>query len=57
MSLPTFLGSGEGAGEEENQKSGASFEQVFWRAEKNTGVILDHKPLSYPSQKKQCKMM
>ena len=52
MSLPTFLGSGEGRGEEENQKSGASFEQVFWRAEKNTGVILDHKPLSSTRLKK-----
>jgi hypothetical protein len=31
----------------------ASFEQVFWRAEKNTGVILrSQTPLSYPSQKK-----
>jgi hypothetical protein len=27
--------------------------QVFWRAEKNTGVILrPQTPLSYPSQKK-----
>jgi hypothetical protein len=30
----------------------ASFEQVFWRAEKNTRVILrPQTPLSYPSQK------
>jgi hypothetical protein len=27
------------------RQSRASFEQVFWRAAKNTRVILDHKPL------------
>jgi hypothetical protein len=35
------------------RESRASFEQVFWRAEKNTRVILrPQTPLSYPSQKK-----
>jgi hypothetical protein len=35
------------------RQSRASFEQVFWRAEKNTRVILrPQTPLSYPSQKK-----
>jgi hypothetical protein len=37
----------------EQKSKWASFVQVFWRAEKNTGVILrPQTPLSYPSQKK-----
>jgi hypothetical protein len=36
----------------QNQRK-ARFEQVFWRAEKNTRVILrSQTPLSYPSQNK-----
>jgi hypothetical protein len=32
---------------------GLNFEKVFWRAARNTGVILrPQTPLSYPSQKK-----
>ena len=41
-----------------SESASARFEQVFWRAEKNTGVILrPQTPLSYPSKKKQRKMM
>jgi hypothetical protein len=37
----------------EQKSKWASFEQVFWRAEKNTGVILrPQTPPIYPSQKK-----
>jgi hypothetical protein len=37
----------------DQNQSRASFEQVFWRAARNTGVILrPQTPLSYPSQKK-----
>jgi hypothetical protein len=47
-----------GRSQSDQNQSRASFEQVFWRAEKNTGVILrPQTPLSYPSQKKQRKLM
>jgi hypothetical protein len=37
----------------DQNQNGASFEQVFWRAEKNTRIILKSQtPLSYPSQNK-----
>ncbi len=37
----------------DQNQSRARFEQVFWRAARNTGVILrPQTPISYPSQKK-----
>ena len=35
-----------------SESESASFEQVFWRAEKKTGVIQDHKPPKLPVSKK-----
>ena len=46
-------GAGGGGSESQDQTGKAESEQVFWRAARNTGVILrPQTPLSYPSQKK-----